>query len=194
MKGLYTICSRHKNAMLFVAMLAMLALTNSPVLAADEGLVPGIGDIHWFWYIAPVGAIVALVFALKFYKEVKDANPGDERMIEIAGHVTAGAMAYLKRQYKVVAVFFVIVSALLAVMGFVFKVQHEIVFVAFLTGGFFSGLCGWFGMKTATLASNRTTQGAKEGLNRGLTVAFRAGAVMGLVVVGFGLLDICGWF
>ncbi|MBL7219202.1 MAG: sodium-translocating pyrophosphatase [Phycisphaerae bacterium] len=163
-------------------------------MAAGEGLVPGIGDINFFWYIAPVGAILALVFAVKFYKEVKSANPGDEKMIEIAAHVTAGAMAYLKRQYKVVFVFFVIVSAILAVMGFVFKVQHEIVFVAFLTGGFFSGLCGWIGMKTATLASNRTTQGAKEGLNRGLTVAFRAGAVMGLVVVGFGLLDICGWF
>jgi K(+)-stimulated pyrophosphate-energized sodium pump len=194
MKGLYTICSRHKNAMLFTAMLALIALTNSPLLAADEGLIPSISDIHWSWYIAPVGAIVALCFAVKFYKEVKAADPGDEKMVEIAAHVTAGAMAYLKRQYKVVAVFFVIVSALLAAMAFVFHVQHEIVFVAFLTGGFFSGLCGWFGMKTATLASNRTTQGAKEGLNRGLTVAFRAGAVMGMVVVGFGLLDICGWF
>ena len=145
------------------------------------------------WWIAPAMAVVALFFALKFYREVKSANPGDEKMQEIAGHVTAGAMAYLKRQYKVVAVFFGIVSIILALMGFVFKVQHEIVFVAFLTGGFFSGLCGWFGMKTATLASNRTAQGAKENLNRGLTVAFRAGAVMGLVVVGFGLLDICGW-
>ena len=172
----------------------MLVITNSSAMAVEGGLVPSISDIHWFWYIAPVGAIIALIFAVKFYKEVKGAHPGDEKMIEIAAHVTAGAMAYLKRQYKVVFVFFVIVSAILAVMGFVFKVQHEIVFVAFLTGGFFSGLCGWFGMKTATLASNRTTQGAKEGLNRGLTVAFRAGAVMGLVVVGFGLLDICGWF
>ena len=194
MKALCTVCKRHRNVLLFVAAIAMLAITNSPAMAAGEGLVPGIGDINFFWYIAPVGAILALVFAVKFYKEVKSANPGDEKMIEIAAHVTAGAMAYLKRQYKVVFVFFVIVSAILAVMGFVFKVQHEIVFVAFLTGGFFSGLCGWIGMKTATLASNRTTQGAKEGLNRGLTVAFRAGAVMGLVVVGFGLLDICGWF
>ncbi|MDP6544380.1 MAG: sodium-translocating pyrophosphatase [Phycisphaerae bacterium] len=194
MKALCSICNRHRNVLLFVAVLAMLVMTGSPAVAAEEGLVPGIGDIHWFWYIAPIGSIVALVFAVKFYKEVKAADPGDEKMIEIAAHVTAGAMAYLKRQYKVVFVFFVIVSAILAVMGFVFKVQHEIVFVAFLTGGFFSGLCGWFGMKTATLASNRTTQGAKEGLNRGLTVAFRAGAVMGLVVVGFGLLDICGWF
>jgi len=194
MKVLCTICKRHRNGLLFVAVLAMLVITSSPAMAAEESLNPGIGDINIFWYIAPIGAIVALVFAMKFYKEVKAADPGDEKMIEIADHVTRGAMAYLKRQYKVVFVFFVIVSAILAVMAFVFKVQHEIVFVAFLTGGFFSGLCGWFGMKTATLASNRTTQGAKEGLNRGLTVAFRAGAVMGLVVVGFGLLDICGWF
>ncbi|MEN6503503.1 MAG: sodium-translocating pyrophosphatase [Planctomycetaceae bacterium] len=146
------------------------------------------------WFLAPVGAILALIFAGVFYGQVKRANPGDERMIEIAGYVTRGAMAYLRRQYKVVAVFFVVVSAILFVMGWVFHVQHEIVFVAFLTGGFFSGLCGYIGMRTATLASNRTTQGAKESLNRGLTIAFRAGAVMGLVVVGLGLLDICGWF
>jgi len=178
-----------------VAVMAVLSVFDAPALAsgAEDELVPTISDINPVWYIAPVGALVALAFAVVFYKQVKAANPGDEKMIEIAAHVTAGAMAYLKRQYKVVAVFFAIVSALLALMGFVFKVQHEIVFVAFLTGGFFSGLCGWFGMKTATLASNRTAQGAKEGLNRGLTVAFRAGAVMGLVVVGFGLLDICGW-
>jgi len=182
---------------MFAVVLAMLGVTGGPAAAAEgdsEGLVPSISDINIVWYIAPIGAIVALIFAMKFYREVKSADPGDEKMIEIANHVTRGAMAYLKRQYKVVAVFFVVVSALLALMGFVFKVQHEIVFIAFLTGGFFSGLCGWFGMKTATLASNRTTQGAKKGLNRGLIVAFRAGAVMGLVVVGFGLLDICGWF
>ena len=180
-----------------LVVLAVLALVSSPAAAAEDGhdgLVPGIEDINPVWYIAPLGAIVALAFALKFYREVKAADPGDEKMIEIAGHVTRGAMAYLKRQYKVVAVFFVIVSALLALMAFVFNVQHEIVFVAFLTGGFFSALCGWFGMKTATLASNRTTQGAKQGLNSALTIAFRAGAVMGLTVVGFGLLYICGWF
>jgi inorganic pyrophosphatase/K(+)-stimulated pyrophosphate-energized sodium pump len=145
------------------------------------------------WWIAPIAAIIALIFAFKFYKEVAAANPGDEKMIEIAKHVSDGAMAYLKRQYKVVAVFFLLMSGLLFWMGQI-GVQHEIVFIAFLTGGGFSALCGWIGMKTATLASNRTTQGAKEGLNRGLVVAFRAGAVMGLVVVGFGLLDICLWF
>jgi len=145
------------------------------------------------WWIAPVGSVVALLFAWVFYAQVKRANEGDERMKEIAAYVREGAYAYLRRQYKVVAVFFVVVCAILFVMGQI-GAQHKIVFVAFLTGGFFSGLCGFLGMKTATMASNRTTQGAKEGLNRGLTVAFRAGAVMGLVVVGFGLLDISIWF
>jgi len=152
-----------------------------------------LGDIPGIWWVAPGASVLALIFAVVFFKQVKAANPGDEKMQEIAGHVTKGAMAYLKRQYKVVTVFFVIVAIALFIMGQI-GVQHQIVCVAFLTGGFFSGLCGFLGMKTATLASNRTAQGAKEGLNRGLQVAFRAGAVMGLVVVGFGLLDICGWF
>jgi K(+)-stimulated pyrophosphate-energized sodium pump len=145
------------------------------------------------WWIAPIGSILALIFAFVFYRQVRAANPGDEKMQEIAEHVRQGAYAYLKRQYKVVTIFFIAVAALLFVMGLM-GVQHKIVFVAFLTGGFFSGLCGFFGMKTATLASSRTAQGAKEGLNRGLIVAFRAGAVMGMVVVGFGLLDITMWF
>jgi len=145
------------------------------------------------WWIAPIGSVLALLFAWVFYRQVARANEGDENMKQIAGHVREGAYAYLRRQYKVVAVFFVVVSAVLFIMGWI-GAQHQIVFLAFLTGGFFSGLCGFLGMKTATMASNRTTQGAKEGLNRGLTVAFRAGAVMGLVVVGFGLLDITMWF
>ncbi|MHC4983697.1 MAG: sodium-translocating pyrophosphatase [Planctomycetota bacterium] len=145
------------------------------------------------WWIAPAGALVALLFAWIFYGQVKRADGGDEKMKEIAAHVRQGAYAYLRRQYKVVAIFFVVVCAILFVMGQI-GAQHKIVFIAFLTGGFFSGLCGFLGMKTATMASNRTTQGAKEGLNRGLTIAFRAGAVMGLVVVGFGLLDITAWF
>ncbi|KPK76997.1 MAG: hypothetical protein AMJ79_04755 [Phycisphaerae bacterium SM23_30] len=145
------------------------------------------------WYLAPVGSIIALAAAWVLYRQVKNASEGDEKMKEIAEYVRKGAMAYLKRQYKVVAIFFVVVSAILGVMGLI-GVQHQLVFLAFLTGGFFSGLCGFLGMKTATMASNRTTQGAKESLNRGLQVAFRAGAVMGLVVVGFGLLDITMWF
>ena len=162
--------------------------------AADEVAATDNIPLLGIWFVAPIGSIVALVFAYIFFREVRAANPGDERMQEIAGHVTAGAYAYLRRQYKVVAVFFIIVCVILFLMGWVWHVQHKIVFLAFLTGGFFSGLCGFLGMKTATLASNRTTQGAKESLNRGLTVAFRAGAVMGLVVVGFGLLDISLWY
>ena len=162
------------------------------VASAADGVATA--AIPAVWWIAPGGAILALIFAWVFFKQVKAADPGDENMQRIAGYVTDGAYAYLKRQYKVVAVFFVIVAAILFMMGWVFHVQHEIVFLAFLTGGFFSGLCGFLGMKTATMASSRTTQGAKQSLNRGLTIAFRAGAVMGLVVVGFGLLFIAVWF
>ncbi len=159
-----------------------------PTVTDEVAAIPPI------WWVAPGGSLAALLFAFIFFRQVKRANPGDEKMREIAGHVTEGALAYLKRQYKVVAIFFVVACALLAFMAFGLHVQHWLVPFAFLTGGFFSGLCGWLGMKTATLASNRTAQGAKEGLNRGLTVAFRAGAVMGLVVVGFGLFDISMWF
>lgn len=165
----------------------MKAATTQPAAASKEIVIP------LLWWIAPAGSVVALIFAYIFFLQVKKANPGDEKMQEIAKHVTDGAYAYLKRQYKVVFVFFVFVCVALYFMG-QYGLQHKIVYIAFLTGGFFSGLCGFLGMKTATLASNRTAQGAKEGLNRGLTVAFRAGAVMGLVVVGFGLLDIAAWF
>ncbi|MBN1341711.1 MAG: sodium/proton-translocating pyrophosphatase, partial [Phycisphaerae bacterium] len=146
------------------------------------------------WWIAPIGSVLALVFAWVFYKQVMAAGEGDPEMQEIAGYVREGAMAYLRQQYKVVSVFFVVVSALLALMAFGFHAQHWLVPFAFLTGGFFSGLCGYLGMRTATNASHRTCAGARESLNRGLVVAFRAGAVMGLVVVGFGLIDITGWF
>ena len=174
---------------------AMQAAKALPAAAADETSTHhSLLDIPYFWWIAPAGAIVALVFARKFFKEVVAADEGDANMIEIAGHVKKGAMAYLRRQYTVVFFVFVALAAALAYMGYVLKVQNEIVWFAFLTGGFFSGLCGYLGMKTATLASNRTAAGARKSLNDGLTVAFRAGAVMGLVVVGFALLDITGWF
>ncbi len=150
--------------------------------------------IPWWWWLAPLGSILALVFAYLFYREVLEQDPGDERMQQIAAYVREGAFAYLKRQYAVVAVVFVVLVLLLAFQAFGLKQQHTLVPFAFLTGGFFSGLAGFFGMNTATQASNRTAQAAKESLNRGLQVAFRAGAVMGLVVVGLGLLDITGWF
>ena len=164
------------------------------VLAIIAIFSPSTIRIPWIWWLAPICSIVALGFAWLFYHEVAASDPGDARMQEIAGYVSVGAMAYLKRQYKVVFIFFIVASILFSVMAYVLHVQHGLVPFAFLTGGFFSGLCGWLGMKTATLASNRTAQGAKNSLNQGLTVAFRAGAVMGLVVVGFGLLDITMWF
>jgi H(+)-translocating pyrophosphatase len=180
-----------------VAMAAVTFLLMGANLAfAQGGTAPSdpIITIPAIWWIAPVGSIVALIFAWHFYQQMMKADEGDQDMIEIAAYVRDGAYAYLRQQYKVVTIFFVLVSVLLAVMAFVFHAQHEIVFVAFLTGGFFSGLCGFLGMKTATNAAHRTAAGARHSLNRGLVVAFRAGAVMGLVVVGFGLIDITAWF
>ncbi len=146
------------------------------------------------WGLAFVASIVALVQAYSFYKQMMAADDGTPLMVEIAGYVREGANAYLRQQYKIVALFFVVIFALLAVAAFVLKVQSEWVPFAFITGGFFSGLAGWFGMKTATWASSRTAAGAQKSLNQGLQVAFRSGAVMGLTVVGLGLLDITLWF
>ena len=145
------------------------------------------------WYIAPIASLVALVVATGFFRSMKRSDPGDARMCEIAGYVRQGAMAYLFRQYKIVSLVFVVLFVIFAVLAAV-GVQNPFVPVAFLTGGFFSGLCGYIGMKTATYASSRTAQACRSSLNRGLQVAFRSGAVMGLVVVGLGLLDICVWY
>ena len=150
-------------------------------------------EISSLIWIVPVSSVIALLFAWLFYKKMVAANEGNARMIEIAGYVREGAMAYLKRQYKVVIKVFIVLAVLLLGLAYM-GVQNPFVPIAFLTGGFFSGLCGFLGMKTATNASSRTAQGASESLNRGLQVAFRSGAVMGLVVVGFGLLDIALWF
>lgn len=155
--------------------------------------VPPVNGTPLLWWIAPVMSIVALYFAFDFYKKVMAADEGTEKMKEIAKYVKDGAYAYLFRQYKVVSGVFLVLLALFAFLSYK-GVQNPFVPVAFLTGGFFSGLCGFLGMKTATSASSRTAQGCSEGLNRGLTVAFRSGAVMGLVVVGFGLLDIALWY
>lgn len=146
------------------------------------------------WWIAPIGAIISLLFAYVFYRGMKKENPGEPDMVRIAGYVKVGAMAYLKQQYKVVGMFFIVLVILLSLMAFVFKTQSVWVPFAFLSGGFFSGLCGFLGMKTATEASSRTAFAAKTSLNKGLVVAFRSGAVMGLIVVGFGLIDISAWF
>ena len=146
-----------------------------------------------FWLV-PAASVVALGFAYAFYRKMKRQSEGTERMREIAGHVRAGAMAYLRQQYKVVTVVFVVLALFFAYLAYVAGVQNPWVPFAFLTGGFFSGLAGFFGMKTATYASARTAHAAQQSLDRGLRVAFRSGAVMGLVVVGLGLLDISLWY
>ena len=145
-----------------------------------------------FW-IVPISALLALLFAWIFYRNMMLQEEGTDRMKEIAAYVREGAMAYLQRQYTVVGKVFIILVILLSFLAYL-GVQNPFVPIAFLTGGFFSGLCGFLGMKTATYASNRTAWAASKSLNKGLQVALRSGAVMGLVVVGFGLLDIALWF
>ncbi|MHC4068012.1 MAG: sodium-translocating pyrophosphatase [Planctomycetota bacterium] len=145
------------------------------------------------WWIAPIASVVALVFAFIFYRRMMKDPEGNEQMVEIAGHVREGAYAYLFSQYKVVAFVFVLLFALFLMLAY-FGVQNPFMPVAFLSAGFFSALCGFLGMKTATNASARTAHGASSSLNAALQVAFRSGAVMGLIVVGFGLLNITIWY
>ena len=144
-------------------------------------------------YIVLCASILALTFAFIFYKQMMKEDEGTDLMKKIAAHVRKGAMAYLKQQYKVVIIVFVVLAILFFVMS-LFDLQNGWVWFAFLTGGFFSGLAGFFGMKTATYASARTANAARKSLNSGLKVAFRSGAVMGLVVVGLALLDVSVWF
>ena len=146
-----------------------------------------------FWLV-PAASLVALAVAWIFYSRMKREDEGTERMREIAAHVRKGAMAYLRQQYKVVLVVFLVLALFFAYLAYGAGVQNPWVPFAFLTGGFFSGLAGFFGMKTATYASARTANAARQSLDRGLKVAFRSGAVMGLVVVGLGLLDISFWY
>tara|TARA_R110002072_G_scaffold42064_12_gene118173 strand:- start:126765 stop:129500 length:2736 start_codon:yes stop_codon:yes gene_type:complete len=157
-----------------------------PTLASMSEITPA-------YYLAPIGGILALIMAKMFQLSVMKKSEGDENMIEIAQAVRDGAMAYLTRQYKVVAGVFVLLIVFLAIM-FALGLQSKFTLIGVPVAGLFSGLCGWFGMKMATNASARTTWAAKQSLNEGLTVAFRSGAVMGLNVVGFALIDISAWF
>jgi len=187
-------------ALLAAAAVFTLACGLSAVASAEEaGAASGAGTgsswwIFFPWVIGVAGSVVGLFFAWKFFQEMMASEKGDPRMEEIAGYVREGANAYLYQQYKIVALFFLVIFVLLAIAAFWLHAQSSWVPFAFLTGGFFSGLAGWFGMKTATWASSRTAQGCRKSLNDGLRVAFRSGAVMGLTVVGLGLLDICLWF
>ena len=144
--------------------------------------------------LAPIASVVALSFAYYFYHQMKKCDEGTPTMTKIASHVRKGAMSYLKQQYKIVGIVFLILVIIFSIMAYGFDVQNKWVPIAFLTGGFFSGLSGFLGMKTATYASSRTANAARNSLNEGLKVAFRSGAVMGLVVVGLGLLDISFWY
>ncbi|PKO98779.1 MAG: sodium-translocating pyrophosphatase [Bacteroidetes bacterium HGW-Bacteroidetes-8] len=146
------------------------------------------------FYLVPLASLAALGFAWYFFKQMMRESEGTDLMKEIAQHVRSGAMAYLKQQYKVVVIVFVVLAIFFAILAYGFGVQNPWVPFAFLTGGFFSGLAGFIGMKTATYASARTANASIRSLNSGLRLAFRSGAVMGLVVVGLGLLDISLWY
>lgn len=146
-----------------------------------------------FWLV-PFASVTALLFAWNFYRQMKKEDEGTPRMRHIAEVIRRSAMSYLRQQYKIVSIVFLCLVALFAVMAYGFQIQNGWVPIAFLTGGFFSGLSGFLGMKTATYASARTANAARTSLNRGLRIAFRSGAVMGLTVVGLGLLDIAFWY
>lgn len=188
---------RARVAILRIAGLLVAAGAGAlPALGAEPGGSAAVDQtpILICWGLSLAGALLALFFAMKFFQWMVAQDEGDPLMIRIADSVRAGANAYLRQQYRIVTLFFIVAAVLLAIVAFGFKAQSPWVPFAFVTGGFFSGLAGWFGMRSATLANSRTAQAAKQSLNQGLQVAFRSGAVMGLVVVGLGLLDVCAWF
>ena len=150
--------------------------------------------MNLLFYLVPAAAVIALLFAWIFFRQMMKESEGTPTMKEIAQYVREGAMAYLKQQYKVVVIVFAVLAVLFAILAYGFGVQNPWVPFAFLTGGFFSGLAGFVGMKTATYASARTANATMRSLNAGLKIAFRSGAVMGLTVVGLGLLDIAIWW
>ena len=175
-------------SMMWVMATAGIAMASGMGASAADHMIP------WWWYSIPLASVLALGCAYGFYRSIMREDEGTPQMQEIAGFVREGAYAYLRRQYLVVGITFGVIVFLLGIMAFVLHVQHTLVPFAFLTGGFFSGLAGFFGMTTATQAAHRTAQAASESLDRGLRVAFRAGSVMGLTVVGLALFDIAAWF
>ena len=200
----FRLCRAVKRSLAVFSLACLVALFSGGLLLAagepaGDGEVASASDpdetaIVIGWSVSFAGALLALFYARKFFSWVIAQDEGDEKMVKIAQYVRDGANAYLMQQYRVVTIFFIAMFIVLMVIAFGFNAQSGWVPFAFVTGGFFSGLAGWFGMKTATMASSRTTQACKTSLNQGLQVAFRSGAVMGLVVVGLALLDICIWF
>jgi K(+)-stimulated pyrophosphate-energized sodium pump len=187
-------------ACICLCMLATNALGSDAVPDVPESAVAAESGqastaMTWvLWALAPVGAILSLFFAFKFSKMIMTEDEGTDLMKTIAGHVRAGANAYLRQQYRIVGIVVLLLFGVFLAMAFVWNTQSPWMPFAFLAGAFFSGLCGFLGMRTATNASARTANAARRGLNDALTVSFRAGSVMGLVVVGFALLNICVWF
>jgi K(+)-stimulated pyrophosphate-energized sodium pump len=175
--------------------IAGCVLTFATTCVAAEGGASAAaeGSIPLLWWVAPISSVLGLIVAFIFYKMMMSSQKGNEKMETIASYVREGAYAYLFRQYKVVALVFLALFGIFVWMAYK-GIQNPFVPVAFVTAGFFSALSGFFGMKTATQASSRTAQGAIHSLNRALQVAFRSGAVMGLVVVSFGLLNIAVWY
>ncbi len=184
--------SRFSKIAVFVILLCSASVCVAQEAAAPEAAVSNSGTPA-IWWIAPLGALIAILFAYLLHKQMLKADPGTEKMQEIAGYVREGAFAYLTSQYKVVFVVFVILALIFVALAYM-GIQNGFVPIAFFTAGICSALTGLIGMNTATLASSRTAWGAKNSLNRGLQVAFRSGAVMGLSVVGFGLLNISIWY
>jgi inorganic pyrophosphatase/K(+)-stimulated pyrophosphate-energized sodium pump len=174
-----------------VLLMPLVASASDADAAAQRSFI---GAYGFWWLVGFGGSVLALYQAWQFFKWMEAQPAGTDKMIEIADDVRKGAYAYLKQQYKVVALAFLAICLFLLWLALGLGVQSLWVPFAFLSGGLFSGLAGWFGMKTATLASNRTAAGAERSLNEGLQIAFRSGAVMGLTVVGLGLLDIMLWF
>jgi len=180
--------------MLILIAIAGLVIISSPVMAAE-----GSSQVDLTW-LAPVGSTLALLFCIYLAWKILKTDEGTDEMKRIAVAVREGADAYLRRQYSVVAIYFLVMFVLLGLMSWIFPLGKSVKYLAapvpfaFLTGGFFSGLCGFLGMKMATRANARTANAARNSLNSGLRVAFSSGAVMGLMVVGFGLLDISLWF
>ena len=150
--------------------------------------------MNTLFYLVPAASVLALAFAYIFFRQMMKEDEGTPTMKEIALYVRQGAMAYLKQQYKIVIIVFIVLAAVFAVLAYGFHIQNPWVPFAFLTGGFFSGLAGFVGMRTATYASGRTANAARKSPHHGLKIAFRSGAVMGLTVVGLGLLDIAIWW
>ena len=183
-------------AMILLALVGLSALggLGSAFAGVPHGTETSLEELPKLWYLAPFGALMGLVFAFKYYRDVMASPPGDKLMVEIAGHVREGAYAYLGQQYKVVAVIFLLMVLVLSLLAFVLNIQSRLAPFGFLAAGTLSGLAGFLGMRIATQASSRTAEAAKHSLNRGLQVALHSGAVMGLVVVGLALLDLSLWF